>query len=381
MKRVVICLMVMFSVIVLAKPALAVSPSTYTFLLGGRMLTDIGWKQQSKELTTNGSSAVGTWFLNMPGHSWIRARFYSVDKTTGGRIELGLKALEPAATVSLRYAYGYWRVGKYRLLAGLTDNHFGALAYSPRQYLGLNEGHLLLFGWGYLWPHRTPQVQFTYEDTNLNFQIALEEPRNKTNWFATGTDTTFKFPRASMTFTFKNKSIMVGPGVSFVQHSYEGGGTSFDDSYNTWAIVLPLKYTIGAFTLKFQGHYGINFAGEYNQYPATWTKPYRQNITSGSVEDTTVYGGYLAGEYNIGKLSIYGGFGYENFSNDAWSGKNGYSKDENVRWAAFIALPYQFTKNFGIQPELAYYSYGDSPATGDSLGNEWLLGAQFRFVF
>ena len=380
MRRIIGFLMVILSVIALAIPALAVSPSTYSFTLAGRMLTDIGWKQQSKELTNNGSSDVGTWFLNMPGHSWLRARFYSIDKTTGGRIELGLKALEPAATVSLRYAYGYWRVGKCRLLAGLTDNHFGALAYSPRQWVGLNEGHLLLFAWGYLWPHRTPQVQFTYREKSWDLQIALEEPRNKTNWFATGTDTTFKFPRASMTFTFKGKSIMAGPGVSFVQHSYEGGG-AFDDSYNTWAIVLPIKYTIGAFTLKFQGHYGVNFAGEYNKYPSTWTRPYRQDITSGSVEDTTIYGGYLAGEYKIGNFSLYGGFGYENFSNDAWSGKNGYSKDENVRWAAFIALPYQFTKNFGIHPELAYYSYGDSPATGESLGNEWLLGAQFRFVF
>lgn len=381
MRRIVVWLAVLLTVACLALPAFAASPPSYNFIIGGRMLTDIGWKQQGKELTKNGSSDVGTWFLNMPGHSWLRARFYSTDKNVGGRIELGLKSLQPAATVSLRYAYGYWRIGKSRILAGQTDNHFGSLAYAPRQYLGLNEGHLLLFAWGYLWPHRTPQVQYNYEDKNWGLQVALEEPRNKTNWFSTATDTTFKFPRASMTVTIKSGSFMAGPGVSFVQHGYEGGAAAFDDSYNTWAVVLPIKFVTGNFTLKFQGHYGVNFAGEYNQYPSTWTKPYRQNITSGSVEDTTIYGGYLAGEYQLGKMAIYGGFGYENFSNDAWSGKNGYSKDENVRWAAFIALPYQFTKNFGVQPELAYYNYGDSPVSGDSLGNEWLLGAQFRFVF
>ena len=89
----------------------------------------------------------------------------------------------------------------------------------------------------------------------------------------------------------------------------------------------------------------------------------------------------MAGEYKIGKIMITGGVGYENFSNDAWSGKNGFSKDENVRMGYFIAVPYQFTKNFGIHPEFSYYSHGDSPTTGNSIGDEWLLGVQFRFVF
>ena len=99
-------------------------------------------------------------------------------------------------------------------------------------------------------------------------------------------------------------------------------------------------------------------------------------LSGSSVEDTTIWGGVLAGEYSIGKLMITGGVGYENFSNDAWT-----VNDEITRWAGFIAAPYQFTKNFGIHPELAYYKYGDNPNTGIDMGNEWLLGVQFRFVF
>ena len=52
-----------------------------------------------------------------------------------------------------------------------------------------------------------------------------------------------------------------------------------------------------------------------------------------------------------------GGVSYESWTNDAWSEKNGYSKDETKRVGAFVAAPYQFTKNFGIHPELSYYSY------------------------
>lgn len=285
--------------------------------------------------------------------------------------------------MSLRYAYGYWRVGNCRILAGQTDNWFGTLAYHARQYIGLNENtHLIMLGWGFLWPTRVPQVQFTYNTAKWGIQFALEEPRQKSNYFGSGTDSTFKFPRASVTMMFKLGGFMTHPGFSFVQHSYEGGNSgAFDDSYNTWAIVLPVKFTTGPFTLKFQGHYGVNFATEYFYVPSTWARPYRSGITNGDIEDTKIYGGMLAGEYKIGKLMVTGGVGYENFSNDAWSGKNGYSKDENVRTSAFIALPYQFTKNFGIHPEFAYYSYGDNPQTGNDIGNEWLLGVQFRFVF
>ncbi|MBU1450413.1 MAG: hypothetical protein KKH47_05500, partial [Proteobacteria bacterium] len=108
MKRLVVMAVAAMMALSIAVPALAVSPSTYTFDMAARMLTDIGWQSKSEELTRNQSSEVGSWFVNMPGHSYLRARFYSVDKNVGGRIELGLKSLQPEASVSLRYAYGYW---------------------------------------------------------------------------------------------------------------------------------------------------------------------------------------------------------------------------------------------------------------------------------
>ncbi len=385
MNKLLIPILAVMLVVAAAAPALAVSPSTYTFQMAARMLTDIGWQQKSQELTNNGSDDVGSWFLNLPGHSYLRARFYSVDKNVGGRIELGLKSIDASATVSLRYAYGYWRVGRCRILAGQTDNWFGSTAYAAKQYLGLQENsHLLLFGWGYLWSGRVPQVQFTYESDVWGLQFALEGPRQNDNYFdsSASTDSTYIFPRASLTMMFKYRGMMTSPGFSFVHHKYEAGDSgAFDDAYNTWAFVLPIKFTTGPFTVKFHGHYGVNFATEYPFYSSTWTRPYRSGITNGDVEDTTIFGGMLAGEYSLGKLMITAGVGYENASNDAWSGKNGYSKDETVRLGAFVATPYQFTKNFGVHPEFGYYSHGDNPKTGEDLGNEWLLGVQFRFVF
>lgn len=370
------------AMLAMAAPAMAdiASPSPQ-FSVGARMLTDIGWWNKSDERTVSGKD-VGTFFVNMPGHSFLRTRYYSADKSVGGRIELGLKSVQPSATVSLRFAYGYWRIGNCRILAGQTDNWFGSLAYHVRQYVGLNEdAHLLLFGWGFLWPHRVPQVQFTYNTAKWGVQFALEEPRQKTNLSGAGTDSRFNFPRASLTFMFKAGGFMTHPGFNFVQHEYEAGSASVgsDESYNTWAFVLPIKFTAGAFTLKFQGHYGVNFATEYPFFPVALSSPYVK--AGGGYDDTTIYGGVIAGEYKIGKVMLTAGFGGEQFSNDSWKSGNGYEKDENTRYGFFLAVPYQFTKNFGVHPEWSYYSHGDSPATGKDQGNEWLLGVQFRFIF
>ena len=363
-------------VLTVGVPAWAASSPGASVTISGRMLTDIGWWSRSKELTTSGKS-VGTSFVNMPGHSFLRARWRTADATMGGRIELGLKSLQPTASVSLRYAYGWYRYGRCRLLVGQTDNWFGSLAYAPKQYLGLNNNaHLLLFGWGFLWPHRVPQVQFALIEKSWGLQLALEEPRVKTPFF--GSDIYFTFPRVSLTGYFKTKSFMTHPGFSFVRHEFEGTVPPQSDHYDTWAFVLPIKFTAGAFTLKFQGHFGKNFHTEYPFYPVL-SGPTASN-TSQNIQDTWTYGGMLSAEYKVGALTLIGGVGYERFQNDSWS-RNGWKNDDIVHKAYFVAVPYQVNKYFGIHPEFAYYDYGDDPETGSSAGNEWMLGVQFRFIF
>ncbi|MEW5912612.1 MAG: hypothetical protein AB1814_08655, partial [Thermodesulfobacteriota bacterium] len=206
MKKLFILAVAVLAIVAMAVPVLAAAPGP-SFTLGARMLTDIGWWQRSKELT--GTDDTGTWFINMPGHSYLVARFYNADKTVGGRVEFGIKSNNGAQAVDMRYLYGWWRVGNCRLLAGHTDNWFGSLAYHIHQYVGLNlNSHLLLFGWGFLWPHRVPQVQFTYNTARWGVQFALEEPRQNSNLWGGTTTTYYTFPRASLTFMFKAGSFM-----------------------------------------------------------------------------------------------------------------------------------------------------------------------------
>jgi len=375
MKKLFVLMLALCALVAFAAPAFAAEGPTSRVIINGRMLTDFGYWNRSEELTHSGKD-VTTAFVNMPGHSFLRARWRTSDAMSGGRIELGLRSLQPAATVSLRYAYGWYKVGNCRILAGQTDNWFGSLAYHPKQYVGLNNNaHLLLFGWGFLWPHRVPQVQLTYETKGWGIQFALEEPRAKAA--PQGADFYINFPRVSVTGMFKAGGFMTHPGFLFVQHNYEGV-QSGDDSYNTWAFVLPMMYSAGGLTVKFQGHYGVNIVTEIPFYPALSGPVQKAN---GDIEDTTTIGGMISAEYKMGKVAIIGGVGFEQFSNDEWKDTLGYKDDSNTRMGYFIAVPYQVNKFFGVHPEFSYFDYGDNPANGDDAGNEWMLGVEFRFIF
>lgn len=374
MKKLFVIMLAVAMAAAFAVPALAAGPSV---TVGGRMLTDIGWWNRSEEMMSSGKD-VSTAFVNMPGHSYLRAIFMAPDKTTGGMVELGLRSHQPTASVSLRYAYGWYKVGNCKITAGQTDNLFGTLAVSPKQNVGLNNnGHLLLFGWGMLWPHRVPQARIFWDGGMFSLQFALEEPRAKSLSGVTG-DFYINFPRMSLVARVKAGGFVMYPGFNFVQHKFEGVAAG-DDSYNTWAFVLPVKFTAGAFTVKAAGHYGYNFYTEYPFYPAM-TAPL-VSASSGQIEDTKVYGGFLTFEYKMGNMTLALGGGYERFSNDKWKSWLGYKDDNQSRYAFFVSLPTNINKYFKIQPEFSYYNYGDNASDGKDAGKEWILGVQFSFVF
>jgi hypothetical protein len=376
-KKLLLIMVAIAAMVAYAGSAFAAESPSSRVIINGRMLTDIGYWNKSKELTANGSDDVTTAFVNVPGHSYLRARWRTSDAHTGGMIELGLRSLQPTADVSLRYAYGWYRYGRCRILAGQTDNWFGSLQYHPKQYVGLNNNaHLLLFGWGLLWPHRVPQVQFTINTDTWGVQFAVEEPRYK-NAHDTQ-DIYFVIPRMSLTGMIKVGGFMTHPGVSFVRHSFEGTSGRGDDYFDTFAIVLPIMFKAGAFTLKFQAHHGKNFYIEYPFYPQL-TQP-THSTNSLKIQDTFVTGGFLSVEYQIGAITLIGGVGYEKFENDSWS-RNGWKDDNTDRKAYFIAVPYQVNKFFGVHPEFSYYDHGDNPENGKDAGTEWMLGLQFRFIF
>ena len=346
--------------------------------IGGRMLTDIGWWSRSNELSSSGDD-VGTVFIDVPAHTYLRAVFTSADKTTGGKIELGLKSLHASATASLRYAYGWWKVGSCKLIAGQTDNWFGSLMFAPKQFVGLgHNAHLLLMGWGFLWPHRVPQVNLTWTSGAFGVQLALEEPRSSAQnyWAGQSYDAEYKLPRISLTLRYKAGDFITMPGISYMHKYAKGLASGSEDNYKVWAFVLPIKFTTGPLTVKFQGHYGQNFRAEFPFYPSYAVAV----LVNNKVKDTTCWGGAFSVEYILGPLTLTSGAGYEKFENSDWKNA-GYTKDSTSRWGCFVAASYKLTDNFRLHPELAYYSYGDDPDTGADQGTEWIVGMQLCFAF
>ncbi len=377
LRKLLLTMVAAAAVLALAGACLAAESPGAQVIINGRLLTDIGYWNKSKELTANGTDDVTTAFVNVPSNTYLRARWRSSDGTTGGLIELGLKSLQPTASVSLRRAYGWYQYGRCRLLVGHNDNWFGNMAYAPSQLLGINnDSHAYLWAWGFLWPSRVPQVQFTVEAKTWGVQFAVEAPRNQ---FAhSGNDLYFVLPRMSLTAMFKAGGFMTHPGFSFVRHSYEGVPGPADDQFDTWAVVLPVKFTSGAFTLKFQAHHGKNFYNEYPYYPEITEVTH--SLTSFKLQDTFVLGGMLSLEYKLGAVTLIGGVGYEKFENESWK-RNGWKDDNADRKAVFVAVPYQVNDFFGLHPEFSYYDHGDNPVDGKDAGTEWMLGVQFRFIF
>jgi hypothetical protein len=357
-------------------PALGAESPGSTVSIQGRLLTDFGWWNRDQELTVNQNDDVTSAFVNVPSHSYLRAVWTSSDKSSGGLVEMGLKSLQPTASVSLRYAYGWWKTGNLKLLAGRTDNWFGTLAYHARQYLGLNENnHAYLWGWGQLWPDRVAQVQVTYETRTWGIQFALEDPRDKSS--ETDTDFYVTLPRMSLTARFKAGGFMTSPGVSYVRHSFKGPCTCLEREYDTWAVILPMRFDAGALSLRLSAHYGVNFFQEYPFYPEL-TAP-AQN-TDGTLEDTDVLGGFFTVEYKIGCTALIGAVGYEQFHNDIWQ-KLGYQDDTSHRLALVAALHIEINPFFSLHPEFGWYDYGDDPITGNAQGKEWIAGLQFSWIF
>ncbi len=356
-------------------------------VLGGRIFTDLGYQNLSKELTTNRRDDVTTAFLQLSSSSYLRGTWTSADKTTGGLVEVGVSAkANDQESVTMRFAYGWWKVGNCQLIAGQTDGWVGSLAYAPLQSMGIVQSAKNgLTNWGFIYSGRSPQVRFEWKSGNFGFAIAAVQPAAEYATSIAGADMYANVPRFDVAVEFKAGGFMTTPGFGWSQLKYQGVAAGWDDNYNSWIAVLPIKYTVGPFTAKFQIHTGSNTESEWlgEQNTAMKSAPMIVPVFSatGKEYDTKETGGVLALEYKVGALTATAGYGQVRIENDFWKSSNGYRNDNYDRRAYFVALPYQVTKNFTIQPEFSYFMYGDSPATNQDMGNEWLGGLQFKFVF
>ena len=355
-------------------------------VLGGRIWTDLGYQNLSKEQTANQKDDVTTSFLQLSGHSYLRGTWTNADKNTGGHVEINTAAKEnDTEVVGLRYAYGWWKVGNCQLIAGQTDGWLGSLAYMPMTTFGVTQsGKTGLLNWGFVYSSRSPQMRLEWRSGNVGFSLAAVQPAAEQRINIEKVDTYSNMPRFDIAAEFKAGGIMTTPAFGWSRVNYQGLANGLDDEYNSWIVMLPLKYTVGPFTAKMQLHTGANTEAEYSGELQSNMRNAPKIMPVGlgaKVYDTEEIGGVVALEYAIGALTVTGGYGQVRIENDSWTAANGYKNDSYDRSAWFVALPFAVTKNFTVSPEFQYYMYGDNPLNNTELGNEWLLGLQCKFLF
>ncbi len=394
-----------------------------SFTVIGRLWTDFGYQYMSEELATNAFAldmkgrirdSYTTNFVQLNANSYFGAKWTSGDKSTGAHAELYVASSTATArteSVGLRYAYGWWKAGNCKLVAGHTDGVFGSLFAAPGQLLGTNQSaKILLLRWGYLYSGRYPQVRFEYTSPVGLLSIALGQAGAEQvpglqvltmGGSAIGTSQAyFALPRADLAWAIRLGNFMAIPGFSISQMKYDGVSSGRDDTVVNWVVQVPLSWSAAGFGVKAQAYYGQNIDCEWGQVGTTAffgsgvAMPQPQAIpvwdSNGKVEDSKQWGATLELSYTVGQWKPILGFGYVYTNNDNWK-KAGYREDNFSRWTAFAAINYKINKYFTVQPEVAYFNYGDvmhqkytdlnGKTQSSDYGTEWLFGVALLFVF
>lgn len=402
MRKLLIAMVAVMALVAFAAPSFAAEAPGPSVVVGGRIWTDFGWNFRDKKLGVNASGKdVTSFFVNLNGNSYLNAKWTSADKTTGGLIEIREgSAVDDNESLSLAYAYGWWKVGACKLVAGQTDSWLGSLAFAPRQYLGITQSaKTLMINWGFFYSGRYPQVRFEmFLSKMFGFSIGLVQP--DADFVPTSTssgpfipsanaDRYYNLPGLELAMMFRTQNLLIMPAFGISQTNYEFADNTYsgyDDNYVAWVVQVPVKFSIGGFTVKAQGYYGNNNDTTWGQELAGTTTlglaPMAVPVwkPDGKVENTLSYGGSIEASYSFGDLGIHLGYGVVYTENDAWK-DFGYSEDDHTRYAYFLSIPYQVTKNFDLAPEFVYYDFGKNITNGEDLNNEWLLGLTFRFIF
>lgn len=415
MKKCVLALLITLSLGIAAKAVwagTAAPGSNFTVIC--RLWTDAGYQIKDDSLATNqyGLTMQGklrdsytTSFFNINGNSYFGAKWTSSDRSTGAHVELApVSAVGNQELVWLRYAYGWWQQGDFKLVAGHTDGVFGSLFAAPGALLGGTQSLKSVFvKWGYLYSGRIPQVRAEYRTKIGLLSLALAQANAErtdgqelltVGGQVIGSSQLYNaLPRLDAAWAVRTENLMIIPGFSISMSQYDGASAGRDDSVVNWVASIPLTYNIERFSIKAQAYYGANIDTEWGQLSAAsfFNQPPAVPVWAvGNVESTYQAGGTLQLGYTIDKSTIMLAGGYVYSTNDNWK-KLGYAEDNYSRWVAMLAWRYRVNNYFSVQPEVKYCNYGKSvrgkitDLTGnqssDDYGAEWLVGASFMFVF
>ncbi len=412
------CLVALLLTLCLGLPAKAVwaaaaAPGS-NFTVICRMWTDLGYQFKDDTLATNqyGLTMEGklrdsytTSFVNINGNSYFGAKWTSGDQNTGAYVELNpVSKVGGQEAAMLRMAYGWWKSGDLKIVAGHTDGVFASLIAAPMARVGATQAAKSLFiRWGYLYAGRYPQVRAEYL-TKIGLLSAAFAQANaediaglevlQVGGQTIGSSQLYNdLPRLDLAWAVRTENILAIPGFSISLSQYDGASTGRDDSVVNWVANIPVAITINQFEVKLQAYYGTNIDIEWGQLGTAsfFGQPAAVPVwVGGKVESTYQAGGTVQFGYTVDNSTYMVGAGYVYSSNDNWK-KLGYTEDNYSRWSAMLAMQYRINRYFSIYPQISYFDYGKSmrgkitdltgKQSSEDFGAEWLIGAALIFNF
>jgi len=383
-----------FSIIILSNTSVAntatIEPGP-SIILGGRIWTDTGYQLISKELTTKKKQSSLKTFIQISSHSSIHTLWQSPDKKVGGLFDLNVSSkIGDNESSRLRYAYGWWKLANNcRLIFGQSDGWLASSVYLPGTTLGVTQSYKSgLINFGTIYAGRAPQVRLEWTSSNFSFSIAAVQPTaeqiTKINNLEEK-DISITKPRIDFAADFKFGNFMSTPAFGWSHINYAELDSKLLEGYTSWIFILPIKYSVGPLTFKFQVHCGLNPENEYSGelHDNMFDTPKAIGLYSlsiNSVINTSTISSAIALEYRTGGMMITAGYGSSLVGNNLWKTEK-HLFEYSIRKSYFVAIPFQVHKNFTVSPEIQYYTYGVNPKTGEQMGNEWLIGMQFKFLF
>jgi hypothetical protein len=342
--------------------------------------------------------------IEVPNITRLNANWMNDDGNVGMFVELGLGGANGAAGVVLRHAYGWWQINPmFKLLVGHTDGSFATL--NPSQMIGTHAQnlaanpipHVIGLGFGNLYEARVPQIRLeTRFNDMVSVKISAVDNRTNAPIVIAGNEENV-WPRIDICVPLNFGPLYLEPGFSWAKGKHDegsqniGAGTSFD----VWAAVLGIRYSIGPFTLTAEGTIGENLAND------AYLRPLGVGIFNDinwDLHDSEDIAFFFDLAYKVGPAEIHAIYGYQ--STDIYTWAQFISGDpaaptidlregeiEFETQMLGLSIPITVARTFIIRPEIFYYDWGKRDAPNwpglfdYPFGHEIIGGVQFQVVF
>jgi len=383
-------------VIGLALPSWAASfkAGDVDITLGGSARLDVGWQMSDFGEMYDIDDETGeieyldvedsqtTFFLTNPGNSRLKVG------ASYGDIFVYIESGISSSGWSQRHTYGQWNMGEGNsLLVGHTWSIFSL--HFANQRLASDDACI---GAGCLYTSRHPQIRFTHKGDNFAFNIAIEDTKVDTSidglWSSSAYLAEDIIPAIMASATFTMDMLSITPSVLYQQYNLKGISDEIDDvDISGWGVSLDATAKTDMASIDVSVWYAMNaaiWASLFDQRGGLITAGAPISIDGDDVEDVASFGGFLEFGVPMGDNTLYLGAGYQQSDTEDYQDlidEEDLDLEDSVsNYALYINYKYSITKGFYIQPEVAYFNWGDD-ILGEELGSDMYIGVHFQYDF